>query len=145
MEGIQVRRITTFGLLLLPVLAIVIVMYFNFTTVVVSGNSMEPTYRSGERLLASKAYWLVGPIKKGDIVVVRSEDGSNLIKRVHGMPGDKVDFFNVPESWKLSQGEYQVPDGSVYVLGDNREASEDSRRFGPVTKDNIIGKVIPPR
>jgi signal peptidase I len=139
------QRITSFGILLLPVLGIVLLMYLNFTTVVVSGDSMEPTFTSSERVLVSKAYWLVGPIKKKDVVVLRTDDGTTMIKRVLGMPGDTIDFFNVPDDWRLDQGAYQVPQDSVYVVGDNREVSEDSRRFGPVKLSNVIGKVVTPK
>jgi len=145
MEKASGHRITTFGILLVPVLIIVLFMYFTFTTVVVDGKSMEPTFQNHERLLASKAYWLVGPIKKRDVVVIRGEDGSNIIKRVYGLEGDKIDFFNIPEDWELSQGEYVVPKGMIYVLGDNREVSEDSRKFGAVSIGEVLGKVITPR
>lgn len=93
--------------------------------------------------MVSKAYWLVGDIKKNDIVVIkRLSDGEILIKRVYAMGGEKVDFYNVPENWSLTQGEYRVPDGEYYLLGDNRPVSEDSRHFGSVTPQEIVGKVI---
>ena len=137
--------ITSFGFTLIGVLAVAIFMYFNFTTVVVSGNSMEPTFANRDRVLVTKAYWLVGGIKKKDIVVLRSTDGSPIIKRVYALSGESVDFYNVPDEWKLANGEYHVPENSVYVLGDNREVSEDSRKFGAVEESQIIGKVINPR
>ena len=103
---------------------------------------MLPTFKNGAHLLTSSAYWLVGPIQKGDIVVLIDDSGTAIIKRVYGMEGDKVDWLNVPEDYNLSSGEYVVPDQTLYVLGDNREVSEDSRRFGPVPYDRIIGKVV---
>lgn len=145
MELKKKAKITSFGITLLGVLAVAVFMYFNFTTVVVSGKSMEPTFEDKERVLVTKAYWLVGKIKKKDIVVVRSEDGSALIKRVYGLPGDKIDFFNVPEDWKLINGEFVVPEDQIFVIGDNREVSEDSRRFGPVEANRVLGKVVTPR
>ena len=65
-----------------------------------------------------------------------------MIKRVYGLPGDTIDFFNTPEEWNISSGEYVVPPGKYYVIGDNREVSEDSRKIGPIEKGQILGKVI---
>ena len=117
--------------------------FFNFTTVIVSGISMEPTYHSGQRLLACRAYWLVGPVKDNDVVVVKgSSSREYLIKRVYKTAGETVDWENAPSNWKIYMGEYKVPDGDIYVIGDNRPVSEDSRTFGPVSQDRIIGKII---
>jgi signal peptidase I len=135
-------KITGFGFTLIGVLAITIFMFFNFKTVVVTGNSMEPTYTNKERVLVSKAYWLVGDIRQKDVIVFRDPSGEEVIKRVYGLPGDKIDFFNTPEEWNISSGEYVVPTGKYYVIGDNREVSEDSRKFGPIELKQILGKVI---
>lgn len=140
------RAFTGFGASMIGVLVFAVFFLLNFTTVVVSGPSMLPTFKSGRRLLASKAYWLVGPLKHDDIVVVREADPSAgtgyFIKRVYRLAGETVDMVNIPRSWKLSQGEFRVPPGTVYVLGDNREVSSDSREFGPVDLSRIIGKVV---
>lgn len=102
---------------------------------------MEPTFNQGQRLLVSNAYWLVGGIKKNDIVVVKSND-EFIIKRVYALEGETVDLFNIPENYSLTEGEYKVPPGKIYILGDNRPMSEDSRQFGPVDRSEILGKVI---
>jgi signal peptidase I len=137
------RVITGFGAALLFLLAFVLYSLFNFKTVVVSGESMLPTLKNGQRVLTSKAYWLVGPIKNKDIVVIRDDGPTGyIIKRVYRMAGEVVDWYNVPETFDFRQGEFRVPVGSIYVLGDNREVSEDSRRFGAITLDKIIGKVV---
>lgn len=137
--------ITHFGVALFVVLGITLFMYFNFKTVVVSGNSMEPTYQNRERVLVSKAYWLIGPIRRKDVIVVRSPSGEEVIKRVYGLPGDNIELFNVPEGWSLVMGDYRVPEGTYYVIGDNREVSEDSRKYGPVEADQVLGKVVTQR
>ena len=99
-----------------------------------------------DKILTSRAYWLVGPIKDGDVVVIRNPEEEEakgyLIKRVHRMGGEKVDFLNVPEDHRLADGEYVVPADSVYVIGDNRAVSEDSRKFGAVKKKDILGKYV---
>lgn len=135
--------ITGFGAFLIPVLALGVLFWINFRTVEVKGDSMEPTFHSGQHLLISRAYWLVGPIKRNDIIVMQKPDtGETIIKRVYGVPGDVVDFYNVPENWSLANGEFKVPPGSYFVLGDNRPVSEDSRAFGPVKANLVLGKVI---
>lgn len=149
MESIELKSkkapFTSFGVTLLGVLAVALFMLLNFKTVVVSGNSMEPTFNDKERVLVTTAYWLVGDIKKKDIVVVRGPEGVPIIKRVYGVSGDRIDFFNVPEDWSLTAGEYRVPDDTIYILGDNREVSEDSRRLGPIAVSDVLGKVVTPR
>lgn len=136
------RLMTGFGLSMLYVLAFALFFVSNFRTVVVSGPSMLPTFHDRDRVLVSKAYWLVGPIKNKDVVVVKGESGEYIIKRVYRLSGETVDFYNAPRNWNFVEGEFVVPEGSVYVLGDNREVSEDSRAFGPVSKDRILGKVV---
>jgi len=139
----RTKAATGFGASLVVLLVIALFFYFNFTTVVVSGHSMEPTFKSGQRLLASRAYWLVGAVKDNDIVVVKTGNGSEyIIKRVYRTAGQTVDWVNAPADWHLVNGEYHVPEGQVYVIGDNRPASEDSRSFGPVPANRIIGKII---
>lgn len=137
------RAITGFGVVLLLVFGLTLFFYFSFNTVVVSGKSMLPTFKSGQRLLSSRAYWLVGTIQNKDIVVIKGEGPSEyFIKRVYKMAGEVVDFANVPENWQITNGEYIVPKGHVYVLGDNREYSEDSRKYGAVPLDRILGKIV---
>lgn len=134
---------TGFGSFLLFLFAFVIFFYFNFKTIEVQGDSMLPTLQPGQRLLVSKAYWLVGNLKFEDIVVIDNvEDGEVIIKRVYRLAGEKVDFKNVPDSWDITQGDYIVPEGKVYVLGDNWPVSQDSRHYGPFELTNVIGKVV---
>jgi signal peptidase I len=137
------RAITGFGVAMLFFLAFALYFHFTFTTVVVSGESMLPTLKNGQRVLTSKAYWLVGPIRKKDIVVIKDDGPSGyMIKRIYRMAGEVVEWHEVPDAHRLTEGNYKVPDETVYVLGDNREVSEDSRRFGPIPITNIIGKVV---
>jgi len=132
-----------FGAVLGLLLVCSLIFYFNFHTVVVSGKSMEPTFLNGRRLLVSKAYWLVGPIRDKDIVVVSDPNPDGyIIKRVYKMAGETVDYLNVPRNYSITKGPYKVPAGMIYLLGDNRDQSEDSRAFGPRGINTVLGKVV---
>lgn len=127
---------------LLSLLGFALFVYFNFKTIEVTGDSMLPTFQTKQRLLATSAYWLVGPIKTNDIIVVEDAEKGTVIKRVHALGGDRVDWLNIPEDYALGSGPYKVPSNHVYILGDNREVSEDSRKFGPIPEDRIVGKIV---
>lgn len=127
---------------LLALLGLALFVWANFQLIEVRGDSMEPVLHNGERLLVSRAYWLVGPVKRNDIVVIRRpSDGEVLIKRVRGLGGDAIDWFERPVNVAVS-GPYQVPQGMVYVLGDNIPNSQDSRYYGPLPLQTVIGKVV---
>ncbi len=102
---------------------------------VVSGDSMEPTIHSGEFVFINKvAYWWSEP-QHGDIVVVIPRIYPNkILKRVIGLPGEKLNGTST-DKIVLDPKEY-------YVMGDNRGVSIDSRELGPVDRWSIKGKVI---
>lgn len=124
----------------------------------VYGQSMHPNLHSNERLVVEKlSYRFHGP-RRGDVVVLRDPSGSPelLIKRVIGLPGERVTIANgqvfidgVPLEEPYLDQETQgggrswiVPPFHVFVMGDNRSASRDSRNFGPVPLDLIVGRAI---
>ncbi len=131
----------------------------------VSGLSMEPHIRSGEYVIINTFAYRIGTPRRGDIVAFRHEGDARaiFIKRVIGIPGDRVAvergqvYVNGVELREpyVAHGddrtfeETTVPEGSVYVLGDNRAESEDSRFFGPVNDNLLIGRAVagiwPPR
>jgi signal peptidase I len=128
---------------LLPLLAVAISIWRTFHFVVVDGHSMEPTFKDGQRVLVSDAYWLIGPIRHNDIVVVQdSIPGAFIIKRVCWLGGEDVDWINWPTNYSLKNASYRVPQGMLYVLGDNRKVSADSRSFGPIDVGKVLGKVV---
>ena len=134
---------TGFGGFLLFLLALTVFFYYNFRTIEVQGDSMVPTLQPGQRLLITKAYWLVGDIKYKDIVVIDNpSENEVIIKRVYKLGGEVVDLKNVPASWDLTLGKYTVPEGQVFVLGDNFKVSQDSRHYGPFKLSDVIGKVV---
>jgi signal peptidase I len=148
----------------LLVLAVLIAAFF-VRMPQVSGLSMEPHIRSGEYVLINTFAYRMRTPKRGEIVAFRYNDDARavFIKRVVGLPGDRIRvdrgrvFVNgvkldepyVMHPDERSFAEITVPALSVYVLGDNRAESEDSRFFGPVKDDQLIGRVMagiwPPR
>lgn len=131
---------------------------------VVSGNSMEPTYRSGALYVMQRVQDPARELQRGDVVVFKRE-GRIYIKRILGVPGDGflvvprtvdtqrealVRAWEVPILQKMEGSRYfhikvahrRVPPGTVYVVGDHLEASEDSRSFGPIDLSQIQGKVL---
>jgi signal peptidase I len=143
MERSKKRALTGFGVALLFILGFAVFGLFNIKTVIVSGPSMMPTLHTGQRVLATKAYWLVGGLQKKDIVVVTDSGPTGyMIKRINAMPGEAVAWTLAPRTWDVTRGEYVVPEGHVWVIGDNHSVSEDSRDFGPVPLDKILGKVV---
>ena len=122
----------------------------------VHGQSMEPTLHSDQRLVVEKvSYRLHGP-RRGDIVVLKSPQQSSelLIKRVIGLPGETVEIrqgqvyingqeLDEPYLERFSGGNWGpiiIPPLQVFVLGDNRSFSNDSRAFGMVPIENIVGR-----
>jgi signal peptidase I len=137
-------RLRGFTLFLLVILVVAAVFGSNVKTVIVRGESMHPTLQSGQKVLTTKAYWLSGQIKKNDIIVLQEEkaDQGYFIKRVWGMPGDKIPWSMAPTNWPLENGDYTVPDGHIYVIGDNLLHSDDSRKFGAFRLEKVLGKVL---
>lgn len=128
----------------------------------VDGRSMEPTFEDAERLVVSRLHYLFGQPARGNIVVFNSVErpnGDMLIKRIIGLPGETVEirdsrvYINgavldepyikelcIPARcqdavWELGPDEY-------FVMGDNRNGSSDSRKFGPVPADHLVGEVV---
>ena len=134
--------------------------------IIIRQSSMEPTFYNGDYIFISKqAYNLFGDPERGDVVVfhtgLQTDDGEdkNLIKRVIGLPGDTVEvaggyvYLNgekLEETYINEQGvsgemdPVTVPEDELFVLGDNRRVSQDSRSgaVGTIGQDTIVGKVV---
>jgi signal peptidase I len=124
----------------------------------VSGMSMEPHIAPGEYVLINTFAYRIGGPRRQDIVAFRRDGDARglFIKRVIGVPGDRVRidrgtvFLNgtalsepyVRFADNRSFPEVTVPPNSVYVLGDNRAVSEDSRVFGPIAAGNLMGRAM---
>jgi signal peptidase I len=118
----------------------------------VSGGSMRPTLDPGHRIAVAP---LVRPPRRGDLVVLARTESLEVVKRVVGLPGERVrlaagrlevDGTPVPEPYLAGDaggGELEVELGPAeyLVLGDHRAASTDGRDFGPVGADALLGRV----
>jgi signal peptidase I len=123
----------------------------------VDGFSMEPTLHNGEFVIVNKLAYQLGDPGHGDVIVFRypRDPNQEYIKRVIGLPGDRVRVINgevfvndqrVEEPYIAAapryQSEWSVPENSLFVLGDNRNNSSDSHNWGPVPLDYVIGRAL---
>lgn len=123
----------------------------------VIGPSMNPTLNEGDIIITNKFIYRFKSLERNDVVVI-SQDEKYMIKRIVGLPGETVEYQNndvlingkaYKETFTNSETEdftiqdlgYDViPEDMYLVLGDNRENSLDSRTFGLISKNQIIGK-----
>ena len=141
------------------ILSVVLFVGINAITarVRVDGSSMDPTLNNGEFVLVNKLGYVLGKPERGDVIVFYfpRDPNQEYIKRLVGLPGDvikvndKVVTINgqqIQEDYiaaaPLYNGEWTVPDGHYFVLGDNRNNSYDSHNWGPVPADYVVGKAI---
>ncbi len=120
--------------------------------------SMEPTLLPHDRVLVNKFVYRFREPQRGDVIVLHypRDPSRNYIKRIVGLPGDRVEIKNghltvndrrIEELYVNGQpsGDYgpeAVPEQSFFVLGDNRNNSEDSRAFGFLRRSQIVGRAI---
>jgi signal peptidase I len=145
----------------LETLVLAVVLYFGINAVSarvrVDGFSMRPTLQDGEYILINKLAYKLGEPMRGDIVVfvfpVNPEE--DLIKRIIGLPGDTITvldgvlsingvvmnepYISAPPAY---DGTWQVSEGELFVLGDNRNDSRDSHQWGLLPIENVIGRAV---
>ncbi|MCK4471010.1 MAG: signal peptidase I [Anaerolineae bacterium] len=136
------------------IIALVINLFLAQATQVL-GQSMEPNLHSSQRVVVEKVTYRFfhGP-RRGDIVVIDLPGQTEmLIKRVVGLPGEIIEVRGgkvyiegeqIDETWTVNPGgsnygPQTIPPLHIFVMGDNRGASNDSRSFGPVLIDHIVG------
>ncbi len=161
------KKVTSFFFDIIEVvvvaLAIFVVVYlFLFQPHQVKGASMDPNFHDGEYILTDKVSYRFGAPKRGDVVIFRAPQNRELdyIKRVIGLPGERIKVYadqvfingqilnesylkntpTYPGDFLRSGQEFQIPADEYIVLGDNRLHSSDSRAWGPVAREDIIGK-----
>lgn len=135
------------------IVALVVLFFINFRIATTEGHSMEPTIHTGD-IFFEKRYFGIMPLSYGDVVAAEPYvgDTTKYCKRVEGLPGDTIDIRGgklyrngelVEEGFEDMEytGDYVYPmtlyEDEYYLLGDNRNNSEDSRIFGPVLKRDI--------
>ena len=146
---------------LLETIVLAVVLFFAINAVSarvrVDGFSMVPTLQDGEYVLVNRLAYRNSIPERGDIIVFVSPQASSLdlIKRVIGRPGDKIRISDgavqvngqvLDEPYiaaaPIYNGEWDVPEGNLFVLGDNRNDSSDSHAWGLLPIENVIGKAI---
>lgn len=153
------------------VIAVVLAFLFRsflFASYIVDGKSMEPTLYDGNLLMVNKVAYNIHDINQFDVIVFHANEEEDYVKRVIGTPGDTIEYkddvlyingepkeeeylkpFEIDDGEPLTEdftlegitGKTEVPDGMLFVLGDNRRESLDSRYFGFVPMGSVVGKV----
>ena len=150
-----------FVLDIIETIILAVVLYFGINAISarvrVDGFSMNPTLQNGEYVLVSRLAYKFDTPQRGDIIVfgIPTDQDQDLIKRVVGLPGETVSVrqnmvlingIPLEEPYiaqaPLYSGEWTVPHGNLFVLGDNRNDSKDSHQWGMLPTDNIIGKAL---
>ena len=143
-------------LTILLAVAVFFILQSILQTFIVIGISMEPTFQQGQRLLINKVVYKLHQPERGDVIVFKSPQNgqADFIKRLIALPGDKVEikqgavYINgtkLGESYINENPSYTLPpttlkDDEYFVLGDNRNHSNDSHSGWTVPEQNIIGK-----
>jgi len=145
-------------IVILALLIVIPIRYFVFQPFVIKGSSMEPNY-----LIVDEISYRFSEPKRGDVIVFRypRDTSQRFIKRIIGLPGETVEMeqgeINIIKGVKnrvLDESEYglkedytdnlvlSLKENEYFVLGDNRAASFDSRKWGALSQNYIVGKVI---
>lgn len=162
-EGIEWIKAIGFGLVIF-----VFIKTFFITNYVVEGESMMPTLQDGNKLIVNKIGYQIGDFDRFDVIVFHANEEEDYVKRIIGLPGDKIEykddqlFINgkkieepylekqnhiltrkLTEDFTLSEktGIEIVPEGKLFVMGDNRLGSYDSRQFGYISVEQVVGEV----
>lgn len=163
-EGIEWAK--AFGI---GIIVFAFVRTFFFSNYVVEGESMMPTLQNGNKLVVNKIGYDVKDLQRFDVIVFHANKKEDFVKRIIGLPGDKIEYRDdhlfvngrkleepfldvyrkragggkLTGDFTLTEitGEQIVPKGKLFVLGDNRLGSWDSRHFGFISTGQVVGKV----
>jgi len=160
-EGSFVSELIKF--VLIAVVIVLPIRLFIAQPFIVSGASMEPTFQNGDYLIVDEISYRFNEPSRGDVVIFRfpKDPSKFFIKRIIGLPGETVkiesgavnvtndkhpDGFNLYEPYISAQtnniNPVKLEDNEYFVLGDNRQASSDSRIWGPLTDDLMVGRAF---
>ncbi|RDU35518.1 signal peptidase I [Neobacillus piezotolerans] len=154
---------------LVGIIIFVLIRSFFFANYVVEGESMMPTLKDGNKLVVNKIGYQIGDLHRFDVIVFHANKREDYVKRIIGLPGDEIEYradrlyingkeFDEPFlepyrkeilgealtgdfTLKELTGKLKVPEGKLFVMGDNRLESWDSRHFGFIPAKNVVGKV----
>ncbi len=142
---------------ILVIILVLLIKHYLASPIRVNGSSMYPTLKDGDIMILNKIHYHLNDIQRFDIVVIKTEN-SPIIKRIIGLPGDRIEYKNNKlyvnnkkieeefqhaeiEDYNIEQlGKITVPKNKYFVLGDNRKNSMDSRFYGFIDKKNIEGR-----
>ncbi|MGI6330119.1 MAG: signal peptidase I [Bacilli bacterium] len=138
---------------------IILIRIFVLVPIEVVGTSMEPNLKNGDIILMDKVAYNYFKLKRFDVIVSEYDSPKHIVKRIIGLPGDKIRYidnklyinekeveekfnkYGVIEDYSLKELDYEkIPEDMYFVIGDNREDSVDSRSFGLIHKEEIEGK-----
>lgn len=162
---IKIKILQIIESLLIIFLIVLPLRFFMFEPFIVRGESMEPNFHDLDYLIIDKLTYKIREPKRGEVIIFTPPFDKNkyYIKRIIGLPNEKIEFKenniyvynqNHPEGVILEENYLKniykfYPDFSVnlkndeyFVLGDNREESYDSRAWGPIKKEDIVGRVL---
>lgn|SRR5574344_654018 len=167
------RNITEFFKDFMGYIIVLAVILFVFTFVIsiapIAGNSMNPTLNDGNLVIVTRFSYVFKEPQRNDIIIFKNQNNKKYVKRIIGLPGEKIDYLNgylyindetykeylidgtktnnfmfsdICPSSKCPDG--KIPEDKYLVLGDSRSDSQDSRDplIGLVSKDEIIGKIV---
>ncbi|WNS76803.1 signal peptidase I [Bacillus sp. DTU_2020_1000418_1_SI_GHA_SEK_038] len=168
-EGMKKEGIEWIKAFAIGIIIFAFIRTFFFSNYIVEGESMEPTLENGNKLIVNKIGTQIGELHRFDVIVFHHSKEEDFVKRVIGLPGDKVEYHNdelyingekVYEPYlekfrkeafgSMLTGDFTlmeaagaetVPEGKIFVLGDNRAKSWDSRHYGFISADQVVGKV----
>jgi signal peptidase I len=159
------RALIEWVIVLIVALGVAVLMRtFVVQTFYIPSGSMEPTLNIGDRILVDKLSYHLHAVHRGDIIVFAKPPDeqlapgiNDLVKRVIGLPGESISGENgqvyingkpLAEPWlpkgvvTSNFGPVKIPKNYYFVMGDNRGFSEDSRVFGPINGNLIVGRVV---
>ncbi len=166
----RIKRKSMLKWLIVSFLLVIMIRALFFSNYMVEGHSMNPTLQEGNYLMVNKIIYTFSKPERFDVIVFHQGNGeADYVKRVIGLPGEKVEYKkdmlyindtfvlepfiqsdhlrvfggNFTGDFSLSEltGEETVPEGHLFVIGDNRLSSFDSRHFGFIRIEDIVGKV----
>ena len=151
------------GLIIVALVLALVIKSFLIQAFFIPSESMVPTLKIGDRVLVNKLSYQLHDPRRGDIAVfeapaaARTDDIKDLVKRIVGLPGETIEGKDgmvyidgrplsepyLPEGTQSRTFPAEkVPPGAYFMLGDNRQYSKDSTFFGPIKRDDLIGRVF---